>query len=238
MTVRRAADRFHTVGDGVESWHSFSFGAHYDPDNVRFGALVAHNDERLAPGAGFDEHPHRDLEIVTWVLSGTIEHHDTGSGRRALLGAGHAGHLTTGVRVEHTERDARRLDAVDAEPARFVQIWLTADADRPRDPAYQSADLNPLLAAGGLVTVAASDGPTPLPIDQEGVLVAAARLAPGERVELPEAQRLHAFVATGALGVPDLARLEAGDALRAHDVSRIVGTALRPTEILVVALDS
>ena len=68
--VRRAADRFRTVGDGVQTWHSFSYGAHYDPDRIRFGPVMAINTEHVEPGQGYEVHDHADVEIVTWVLAG------------------------------------------------------------------------------------------------------------------------------------------------------------------------
>ena len=80
MDVRRAARRATAGGDpaaGIESLHAFSFGPHYDPDNLRFGAVLACNEERLAPGAGFDEHPHSHTEIVTWVVEGELTHRDS-----------------------------------------------------------------------------------------------------------------------------------------------------------------
>lgn len=79
MDVRRADERYHG-GDpaaGITSFHAFSFGPHYDPDNLRFGAVIACNEERLAPGAGFDEHPHSHTEIVTWVVEGELTHRDS-----------------------------------------------------------------------------------------------------------------------------------------------------------------
>ena len=79
MWVQRSGARYRGGdGAGVETRHAFSFSGHYDPDNVRFGLLVACNEERLAPGAGFAEHPHRDLEIVTWVVDGELTHETPG----------------------------------------------------------------------------------------------------------------------------------------------------------------
>jgi redox-sensitive bicupin YhaK (pirin superfamily) len=83
MDVRRARDRFRTVAPGLDSRHSFSYGPHYDPDNLGFGVLMAHNEDRLAPGAGYDRHAHRGIDIVTWVLSGTLEHEHWNDGHRA-----------------------------------------------------------------------------------------------------------------------------------------------------------
>lgn len=79
IDVRRSIDRYRggEPGTGVETFHAFSFGPHYDPDNLRFGAVLACNEERLAPGAGFDEHPHSHTEIVTWVVEGELTHRDT-----------------------------------------------------------------------------------------------------------------------------------------------------------------
>ena len=88
--VPRGGDRFVTRAEGRTTWHSFSFGAHYDPGNVGFGVLVAHNDERLPPGTGYDDHPHADLEIVTWVLTGALRHTSTVGSRSDRTRAGPA----------------------------------------------------------------------------------------------------------------------------------------------------
>lgn len=116
--VRRAADRYRTVGDGVETFHSFSFGRHYDPDNVGFGPVMAINEERLAPGAGYDDHHHSDAEIVTWVLEGELRHEDS-TGTRGLIRPGVAQRLSAGAGVTHAERNASTT-----EPLRFVQMMV------------------------------------------------------------------------------------------------------------------
>ncbi len=77
LDVRRANDRLHTKIDWLDSRHSFSFGHHYDPDNTHFGMLMVNNDDIVRPGSGFDTHPHRDMEIVTWVLRGSLVHQDS-----------------------------------------------------------------------------------------------------------------------------------------------------------------
>src|SRR5262245_4716339 len=76
IDIRRADERFHTKIDWLDSWHSFSFSDHYDPKNTHHGLLLVHNDDVVAPGTGFGQHPHRDMEIVTWVLDGALEHRD------------------------------------------------------------------------------------------------------------------------------------------------------------------
>lgn len=119
IDVRRSGDRY--VGgepeEGIESLHAFSFGPHYDPDNLRFGAILACNEERLAPGAGFDEHPHSHTEIVTWVVTGELTHRDS-SGHESVVRPGDVQRLSSGGGVRHVERN----DGV--EPLTFVQMWL------------------------------------------------------------------------------------------------------------------
>lgn len=120
MDVTRAADRYRggEPTEGIETRHAFSFGRHYDPGNLRFGPLVACNEEWLAPGAGFAEHTHREVEIVTWVVEGELEHRDS-AGHTAVVPAGRAQWLSAGAGVRHTERNAGT-----ERPCRFVQMWL------------------------------------------------------------------------------------------------------------------
>src|SRR5689334_8008817 len=119
INVRRAGERYRggEPAAGNETWHAFSFGAHYDPDNVGFGLLSACNEEHLAPGAGFAEHPHRDVEIVTWVVEGVLEHRDS-AGHFGIVRPGQAQRLSAGSGVRHTENNA------EEGPLRFVQMWL------------------------------------------------------------------------------------------------------------------
>ncbi|HEU5266945.1 MAG TPA: pirin family protein, partial [Jatrophihabitans sp.] len=126
--VQRAADRFRVEHDGITSWHSFSAGAHYDPDNVAFGPLLACDEHVLAPGASFPAHRHARVELVSWVLAGVLRHEDA-SGRVALVRPGQVQHQLAGRGIEHVERNAS-----DCEPLRFVQLWLLCDAD---EPAYE-----------------------------------------------------------------------------------------------------
>lgn len=116
--VRRSADRFRTVAEGTETLHSFSYGRHYDPDNVAFGPVVAINEERLAPGAGYDDHRHEDADIVTWVLDGVLAHEDS-TGQRGEVSPGLAQRLSAGSGVTHAERNASAT-----QPLRFVQMML------------------------------------------------------------------------------------------------------------------
>ncbi|WP_369268285.1 pirin family protein, partial [Streptomyces harbinensis] len=119
VRVQRGSDRHRggEPGEGIDSRYAFSFGGHYDPENVRFGSLVACNEERLAPGSGFAEHPHRDVELISWVLAGELTHRDA-AGRTVTLRPGDLQHQSAGAGIRHTERNA------GAAPLRFLQLWL------------------------------------------------------------------------------------------------------------------
>src|SRR5690625_237242 len=147
VEVRRAADRFVTVDAGKTTRHSFSFGRHFDPGNVGFGLLVMNNDDLVEPSAGYPTHPHRDVEIVTWVLSGALVHRDS-AGEGGVIGPGLAQRLSAGRGVRHSEFN----DSAGA-PLRFIQMWIPPQAPGG-DPGYQHHDVAGALDSGDLVVVA------------------------------------------------------------------------------------
>ncbi|EDY48618.1 conserved hypothetical protein [Streptomyces clavuligerus] len=228
IDVRRAGDR-HRGGEpdrGIGTRHSFSFGAHYDPDNLRFGALIACNEESLAPGAGFAEHPHSHTEIVTWVAEGELTHRDS-TGTATVVRPGDLQYLSAASGVRHTERnDGDR-------PLVFVQMWL-APLEPGGEPRYE--------VVRGLGDTA--DG-TGYPVPRAGAVLRVHRPAPGERAPLPLAPAVHVQVVRGAvrldgtggadrsdgvggavLGPGDAARISGGEPVE------LVGTA-GPAEVLV-----
>jgi redox-sensitive bicupin YhaK (pirin superfamily) len=223
VEVRRGSSRFVTREAGRHTRHSFSFGPHYDQDNVGFGPMICHDDHVLRPGAGFPDHGHRDLEIVTWVLSGAVVHTEIGE-EPVVLRPGTVAVQSAGTGIRHGEV------AADAEgPTRFVQTWLTPDAD---DEAPSYAVAQPDLSGGGLVPVAGEG--TSLPVGAAGARLAVARLEAGETVTLSGAPLQHVFVASGSLARSSLAEpLQAGDAFRITDQPGLVLTAASPTELLV-----
>jgi quercetin 2,3-dioxygenase len=227
VDVRRAGSRFTTEAPGIRTRHSFSFGRHYDPANVAHTVLVAHNDDRVEPGSGYDLHSHADLEIVTWVLSGSLVHQDS-EGHAHVVGPGQVQRLSAGSGVQHSERnDAPGAD----EPTRFVQMWVLPDEPGLR-PSYDLAAVSPQgltpLASG----IAGLDAA--LRIHTTGAALHVARLAPGESVTLPDAPRLHVFVARGAADLEGAGRLDEGDAARfsAEGAPRLA-TGPAPAEVLV-----
>ena len=136
--IRRADQRFRTVGDGVMTRHSFSYGAHYDPDNIGFGPLIAINTETVEPGGGYDEHHHADVEIVTWVLEGALRHDDS-TGHRGVIRPGHRPaaqrrHRRAAHRAERVGRRAAGLRADDAalDARRRARVRRRAHVDAER----------------------------------------------------------------------------------------------------------
>lgn len=224
VEIRRGTSRFLTRGDGYVTRHSFSFGAHYDPENVGFGPLGVHDDHLLRAGAGFHDHRHRDSEIVTWVLSGELEHRDL-DGRRVTVHPGEVQVQSAGAGITHAEL------AGAGGPVRFVQAWLTPD-EPGGEPAYALAPVP--LPAGELVVVASGHRPAPATLGVRAATFLVARLGAGDTVTLPDEPRQHVFVAAGALGRSSLAQpLAEGDAFRILDDPGLTLTAAVPTELLV-----
>ncbi len=227
VDVRRSAERFTTRAPGLTSRHSFSFGRHYDPANLGQAVLVAHNDDRVAPGAGYDTHPHTDLEIVTWVLEGSLVHEDS-EGRSGVLHPGLCQRMTAGRGVLHSERN----DAPGAPtPTRFVQMWLRPD-EPGLDPSYAQHDIG---SATGLVPLV-SGVPgldTAVGIHTAGAALYVARLRPGDSVRLPDAPHLHVFVARGEVDLEEAGRLGEGDAARFTGQGGPALTAVDDAEVLV-----
>ena len=199
MQFCQASSRFVTRTPGITTWHGFSFGAHYDPSRVGFGALVAHNDEQLAVGAGYPDHPHEETEIVTYVLSGALQHTSSvGSGE---LGPGSVQRLSAGTGVVHSEV------SVAGEETRFIQAWV-----RPAAPDLTPSYVADSVSVDGLTCLV---GPTGLPINADASLWVA-RLEIGESVELPNAPALHVFGAGGRVVLGDHA-LADGDSAQLVD---------------------
>jgi redox-sensitive bicupin YhaK (pirin superfamily) len=219
VEVRRAGERFRTASEWLESRHSFSFGEHFDPGNTGFGLLVVSNDDIVAPGTGFDTHPHRDMEIVTWVLSGSLVHSDS-DGNSGVIHPGLAQRMSAGTGILHSERnDSWRLTGKPAhtEPVHFVQMWVLPD-EPGLAPSYQQQDVSPDLATGALVPIASGHTDAAVHLNQRDATLYAARVLPGGTVSLPPAPYLHVFIARGqaTLGATELGP---GDAARLRDTN-------------------
>ena len=232
VDVRRAAERFPTDLGWLDSKHSFSFGGHFDPDNVGHGLLIVSNDDVVAAGGGFGTHPHRDMEIVTWILDGELEHRDS-AGNEGVLYPGLAQRMSAGRGIFHSE-----MNHSQTEPVHFVQMWVVPDTAGV-EPGYAQRDVNAELDGGGLVAVASGQGhETAIPIHQRDAVMWVARLSEGESVDLPDNRFVHVFVAKGAaqLGgsaVTTSTALSTGDAVRLTDAGTLSLTATEPSEVIV-----
>ncbi|WP_372729319.1 pirin family protein [Nocardioides sp.] len=225
VEIRRASPRFVTKEPGRFTRHAFSFGSHYDPENVAFGPLICHDDHWLGPGRGFVEHSHADVEIVSWVLDGVVVHsHDKGA--PSYLRPGTVQVLSAGGGVTHTET------AAEFGSARFVQMWLTPD--RPGTP--PELRRTPVKIPEGEWTLVASgrDLPGVACVGTRGADLWVARLPEGGTITLPQHPRQHVYVAKGALRRSSLAQpLGEGDAYRISEHPGLELTAAVPTELLV-----
>jgi redox-sensitive bicupin YhaK (pirin superfamily) len=212
IEVRRSSDRFVTDTEGRTTRHSFSFDRHYDPANEALGFLVCHNDDLVLPGHGYPPHPHREVEIVTWVLGGRLRHADS-TGAGGTITRGLVQRLSAGRGVEHTEVTEGH------DPVHFVQMWLRPEVSGG-EPDYAQHDVDAALDQADWVVLAsglprhAEAAAVPLRNSRAGLQ--AARLRPGVTVELPEAPLLHLFVAEGAVDVESVGSLDTGDAVRLH----------------------
>ena len=238
VDVRRAADRPRTRIDWLDSHHSFSFGSHYDPRNTHHGLLLVNNDDVVRAGAGFETHPHRDMEIVTWVLRGALVHQDS-EGNSGVIYPGLAQRMSAGTGILHSEKnDAWRLepDRPDDEPVHFVQMWVLPDEDG-LVPGYEQLEIDDALLRGGLVPVASGRpehaGAAAIRINNQYAALHATRLQPGESVQLPEAPYVHVFVPQGAATLEGAGDLSTGDAVRLTASGGRRLTATEATEALV-----
>lgn len=238
VDIRRAADRAATRIDWLDSKHSFSFGQHYEPDNTHHGLLLVNNDDIVAAGTGFDTHPHRDMEIVTWVLHGSLVHQDS-TGNSGVIYPGLAQRMSAGSGIMHSEKnDSWTLtgEQSHSEPVRFVQMWVVPD-ESGTEPGYQQLEIDDALLSGGLVTIASGmpqhRHAAAITIGNRAAALHGARLQPGRDVELPEARYLHLFIARGRIDLEGAGILDEGDAVRFTGSGGQRVTAVEPAEILI-----
>ena len=233
IDLRRRDQQFHTEAGWLDSRHCFSFGYHYDPENTHHGLLLVSNDDVVAPYTGFDTHPHRDMEIVTWVLDGELEHKDT-LGNKGLIYPGLAQRMSAGRGIYHSEKNN-----TSPGPVHFIQMWVLPDTESI-DPGYEQLDINPELARGGLVPIASGKGhEAAISIRQQGAVLWGGRLKAGEMVRVPDAPFVHLYVARGAAHLEGAGPLDEGDAVRLTAAGKPILTAdaTRGAEVLIWEMD-
>jgi quercetin 2,3-dioxygenase len=230
IALDRHAQHYHFQNDWLSAdWH-FSFDHYHDPARVAFGPLRVFNDDTVQPSSGFPMHGHRDMEIVTVVLSGTLEHEDN-QGNRGLVEAGEVQVMSAGTGIVHAERNPSAI-----VPVHLLQIWIrpTRRGGRPR---WAQAAFRHDGSDGPLIALASGeDRPGTLPIGQAATIYRA-RLAPGEAVthELGPGRRAYLFAIGGAATAAGHA-LDSGDVARIEDEKALELTATRSADLLLLDL--
>lgn len=228
IEIRKAGDRFHTKISWLDGNHSFSFGSHYDPANTHHGLLLVNNEDYIEPMKGFSTHPHQDMEIVTWMLEGEVEHKDS-MGNAGVIYPGLAQRMSAGTGIYHSEMNSRA-----AGRAHLVQMWVPPDTERIT-PGYEQLDITSELAKGGLVPLASgSKDLAAIRIRQKDATLWVGRLPPGRTVKVPEASHVHLFVGKGSGTLAGAGELSQGDAARLVRAGSPLWTAgPRGSEVLI-----
>jgi redox-sensitive bicupin YhaK (pirin superfamily) len=215
FTVRKSDDRGRTQFGWLDGRHSFSFGEYYDPRNMGFRSLRVINDDRVAPGGGFPTHPHRDMEIVTYVVSGALEHKDS-TGGGGVIRPGDIQYMSAGKGVLHSEFNHSK-----EEPAHLLQIWIQP-AERGAEPRYDQKHFAETDRAGRLRPVATPDGREGSLMIRQDASIYAAVLGPGDAANyaLDAGRGAWLQVATGAVRVNGV-ELAEGDGVAIEDEATI-----------------
>lgn len=230
VTIRRAGERGHADHGWLNSYHTFSFANYHDPAHMGFRTLRVINDDRVAPGAGFGTHPHRDMEIFSYVLEGAIEHKDSlGNGR--VLRPGQIQLMSAGRGVTHSEFNPSRT-----APLHFLQIWILPRT-RGLTPGYTEWHPQPAHAEMPKVLVISADGRDGSALINQDADIYRLRLQPGQQVthELAPNRGAWLQIAEGALTFNG-ADLATGDGASTEAAGTLAFIASRPTEALLFDL--
>jgi redox-sensitive bicupin YhaK (pirin superfamily) len=229
MTIRKAEDRGHANHGWLDTWHTFSFADYYDPRHLHFRALRVINDDTVAGGGGFDLHPHRDMEIITYVLSGALRHRDS-MGNTAVIRAGDFQHMSAGTGIMHSE-----FNDSPSQPVHLLQMWIFPDRKGVR-PRYQERSVAG-AASGKLHLIASQTGREDSISIQQDADLWLAKFAGGETIPLPLAPGRHTWVqvAEGKItlnGQP----LRAGDGAAVSEETSLTLTADSRAQALIFDL--
>jgi quercetin 2,3-dioxygenase len=230
LTIRKAEDRGHANHGWLNTYHTFSFANYYDPKHMGFRALRVINEDRVSPAAGFGTHGHRNMEIITYVLEGSLEHKDS-LGTGSVIKPGEVQRMSAGTGIMHSEFNHSKT-----EPVHFLQIWLLPEREGLA-PGYEQQNFSPAKTPGKLQLVAARDGRDGAVTVHQDVELYAGVLKAGDRISHSLNPQRHAWVqvARGAIslnGVP----LDTSDGAAISEETDVVIEATKDAEILLFDL--
>ena len=228
--IRRSAERGFADHGWLKSFHTFSFADYFDPKHVDFGPLRVINEDRVQPGAGFGTHAHRDMEILTYVLSGALAHKDS-MGNGSTIRPGDVQRMSAGRGVQHSE-----FNASNSEPVHFLQIWIMPDV-RGIEPGYEERHFSAQQRRGRLRLIASPDRADGSVLIHQDARVYAGLFDGGEsaRLEIEPGRRVYVHVARGQINVTGVA-MASGDALKLTDTTTLLLQDARQAEVLVFDL--
>lgn len=226
LSVRKSSDRGHARHGWLDSYHTFSFADYYDPAEMGFSSLRVINEDRIAPGAGFPTHPHRDMEIITYVLEGALEHRDS-LGNGSQIRPGEVQRMSAGTGISHSE-----YNASPAEPVHLLQIWILP-AQAHLAPGYEQKRFPIAEEPGRMHLLAAPDGRDGAVTVHQDCRLYGAVLQPGMAIDFPlDAKRSgYLHLARGTLRVGEL-NLSAGDGLKIREENALRLSADGTAELL------
>ncbi len=230
IRIRRSDERGHANHGWLDTYHTFSFAGYHDPRNMGFRSLRVLNDDKVAPAAGFPTHPHRDMEILTYVVEGALEHRDS-SGGGSVIRPGDVQRMTAGSGIAHSE-----FNPSPEEWTRLLQIWLLPER-RGLEPGYEQKHFEHAGRRGKLRLVASRDGRDGSLTIHQDVAVYAGLLAAGDRARLPLAPGRHAWVQVvrGTVRLGDH-ELREGDGARVSDERTLELASVDDAELLLFDL--
>jgi redox-sensitive bicupin YhaK (pirin superfamily) len=231
IQIRKADTRGHAEHGGwLDSWHTFSFADYYDPEHMGYSVLRVINDDTIAPGAGFPTHAHQDMEIVTYVLEGALEHRDS-LGNGDIIRPGDVQRMSAGTGIRHSE-----FNPSQTEPVRLLQIWLLPQQPGVA-PGYEQTRFDPAQLQGRFRVVASPDGREGSVRINQDTLLYAAKLDQGEtaRMTLAPGRRAYLQVAQGDIELKGFP-LHQGDGAEISQEAEIIVSGLNSAEILVFDL--
>jgi quercetin 2,3-dioxygenase len=228
--IRRSNERGFADHGWLKSFHSFSFADYFDPKHVEFGPLRVINEDRVAPGEGFGTHGHRDMEIISYVLSGELAHKDS-IGNGSTLRPGDVQRMSAGRGVLHSE-----FNPSLANPVHFLQIWIQPDTQRI-EPSYEEKRFASEEKRGRLRLIASADRAEGSVLIHQDARVYAGLFDGAEQavLEVKPGRRIYVHLARGSVDANET-KLAAGDALKLSDVTTFTLKAGRDAEVLVFDL--